>query len=249
MAKILKNNTASDIDIAALGRRVPASGQLDLDTSDFIRVASTDVISELTSLINSGDITVNDGVADLSSSEGIDYINYPDNAKSSRFDNSSNDFTADSEQEAIEEARNTIIRKTFSVTFHDGGTVSGGVDYLSWADDLGTSDEIPFVIPFNCELIAVTYTNEDPGTDNTIQIRRSNFNSGSTQNIVLSISQTNVRTACYTNFTRPSFNAGDKLAVSLQDNGGNADEPRVYLMFQTTDDTLQNLTENWSGNL
>lgn len=110
MAKILKNTTASDIDLDILGRRVPASGQLDLDTSDFARLASDASITELTTLINSGDIVVNDGVSDLSIADALAYIEYPDNAANIRFDNSSNGFTSDDVQTAIEEVGGARIQ-------------------------------------------------------------------------------------------------------------------------------------------
>lgn len=87
MSKVLKNTTASDIDLDVLGLRVPASGQVTLDTSDFLKLASDSSITELTTLINSGDIVINDGSADLSTADAIEYIKYPDQADSIRFDN------------------------------------------------------------------------------------------------------------------------------------------------------------------
>lgn len=162
------------------------------------------------------------------------------------FNNSTNDFVSDDVQDAIEEARDTLIGKIFNQSFHDDGIVVSG-RWLSMEDGLGSSDEIPFVVPFDCELIAVTYTNEDPNTDGTIFIQKADYNSGSTDSTELTLSFTNVRTATYSNFTRPSFSAGDKIAVFLENDGTNPDEPRVVLYFQIKDNTLQNLTENWSG--
>lgn len=108
MAKILKNTTLSDIDIFALGRRVPASGQLNLDTSDFIRLSSDDTITEITSLINSGDLVVNNGSNDLSIADALEYIKYPDQAKSILFDNSTAQLpnSPTNVQSAIEDLKN-----------------------------------------------------------------------------------------------------------------------------------------------
>lgn len=103
--KILKNTTLSDIELLELGVTVPASGQYEVGTSDYLILAQSNSISELTSLINSGDIIVNDGTDDLSIEDALEYIKYPDFAKAIRFDNSSNNFTSDDTQDAIEEAK------------------------------------------------------------------------------------------------------------------------------------------------
>ena len=87
MAKILKNTTIADIEVDNLGITIPASGQIDLVTGEYLLLASDDVVTELTSLINAGDIVVNDGNADLSAADGIAYIQYPDDALNIRFDN------------------------------------------------------------------------------------------------------------------------------------------------------------------
>ena len=71
MAKILKNNTASIVDIDDTGLSVPASGQLTVNQTDYsILAASSDVIILL------GDVTLtfNDGAIDLSISDGVDII-------------------------------------------------------------------------------------------------------------------------------------------------------------------------------
>lgn len=85
--KILKNTTNADIEIDSLGRTIPANDQITVELSDYIRLADPDTVSEITSAINSGDIVVNDGVADLSASEAINFIEYPDQADAIYFDN------------------------------------------------------------------------------------------------------------------------------------------------------------------
>lgn len=88
MSKILKNTTTSDIELDNLGLTIPASGQTTVAVQDYLLLGSEDSITELTTLINSGDIVVNDGSSDLSASDGINYISYPDNASNILFDNS-----------------------------------------------------------------------------------------------------------------------------------------------------------------
>ena len=78
MSKILKNTTGSNIEVKTLGVIVPASSQLDVEVTDFPLLASVDTVTELTPLINTGDIVVNDGSLDLSAAEGLRLISWPD---------------------------------------------------------------------------------------------------------------------------------------------------------------------------
>jgi len=78
MAKILKNNTASDIFLSDVGQIVPASGQLVVDPSDYDKYAqSTDTESELLA----ENLTLNNGLDDLPIDEALNLIRgiYPVN--------------------------------------------------------------------------------------------------------------------------------------------------------------------------
>lgn len=71
MSKILKNTTASPVDIPDVGQTVPASGQITIESSDdLLYKGSSDVVS----LVGDGTLVVNDGTNDLSISDGIDLI-------------------------------------------------------------------------------------------------------------------------------------------------------------------------------
>lgn len=105
MAKILKNTTLTDIESNSLGLTIPASGQVEIVTDEYLLLSSDDVLSELDPLISSGDIVVNDGTNDLDIVDGQAYIRYPDDAVSVLFDNTSNGFISNDVQTAIEEAK------------------------------------------------------------------------------------------------------------------------------------------------
>lgn len=108
MSKILKNTTTSNIEIFNLGITIFALDQVTITTDEFLLLASEDVVSELTPLINSGDIVVNDGINDLLAEKGIEYIQFPNFAESIRFlsnPEKNNGFLAKDVQEAIEEAK------------------------------------------------------------------------------------------------------------------------------------------------
>ncbi len=111
--KVLKNTTASEIDLKYLATTIPASTNRAVNVEDYIRLASDDSVAELTPLINSGDIVVNDGTNDLSVSDALAFIEYADYAPNIRFNNSTNGFAAKNVQEAIEEA---IIPPQFCLT-------------------------------------------------------------------------------------------------------------------------------------
>ena len=70
MSKILKNQTASIIELDT-GDSIPASGQLTINTTDYLLYGDSD---NVVTHVGSGDVIVNDGSTDLSISDGIDLI-------------------------------------------------------------------------------------------------------------------------------------------------------------------------------
>jgi len=102
--KILKNTTLSDIELLEVGLTIPASGQVEVNTESFLDLAADQSVSELTPLINSGDIVVNTGSIDLSAADGIEFIKYPDQAASISFDKAGTNFLSDTVEGAIKES-------------------------------------------------------------------------------------------------------------------------------------------------
>lgn len=107
--KVLKNTTLSAIAIQSIGLRIPASGQLILESTDNLQLASDQALTELSALINSGDIVVNDGVDDLSAADGFEFIKYPNFASSIRFSTIGNSFQSKNVHSAIVEAKETAL--------------------------------------------------------------------------------------------------------------------------------------------
>jgi len=98
--KKIKNQTTSAINISDVGVTIPASGEYIIPPTEYLLwVSSDDIITE----IDNENVIINDGVNDLSVIEGKNYLKYPDESKNIRFDNSSNDFEAETNQAAIEE--------------------------------------------------------------------------------------------------------------------------------------------------
>lgn len=109
MAKILKNTTGADIEIFTAGNQVvPAGSQVTLAPEDFAQQwATDDVLTEVTPLLTSGDLVVNDGNNDLNATDGLNFLRYPDTAFNVRFLSDPerlNGFVSKNVQEAIEEA-------------------------------------------------------------------------------------------------------------------------------------------------
>jgi hypothetical protein len=106
MAKILKNTTLSDMELSELGKTIPASGQITIPVQEYILLASDDSIAECTAPITNGDIVVNDGTVDLSASDGLNYIRYPDDSRNINFNNTGTGMTSTNIRDAIIEANN-----------------------------------------------------------------------------------------------------------------------------------------------
>ena len=74
MSKILKNTTGSNIELISIGLTVPANSQIIVDQTDYDLVATSDSLLEIAPLLISGDIIINDGVSDLSGSNGLSLL-------------------------------------------------------------------------------------------------------------------------------------------------------------------------------
>lgn len=71
MAKILKNQTVSDISIGDTGVTITASGEYTIPATDYpLWAASDNIVTE----VGAGNIVVNDGSVDLGISDGTDLI-------------------------------------------------------------------------------------------------------------------------------------------------------------------------------
>ena len=164
--KILKNTTMSVIILEQVGLTIPASSQIIIEPSDYLLLANEAIIgTEIETLIQSGDIVVNDGVTDLSADRGFDYIKAPDTALNIRFlgePQRSNAFVSKNVQEAIEEARENysgIVGRTFSAVFYNNGNTSN-----KWIYHVPTSeatDTLPYVGVWDMDIYGISFANKN----------------------------------------------------------------------------------------
>lgn len=128
MAKILRNTTASIIDLTKFGVTIPASGQITVVPQDYPLLAMPLIIAELSPLITAGTVVVNDGTNNLSVARGLDYLALPDYAYANRFNNTTNGYVATDVQTAIEEANKHLLAIEVSATAN--ATTTSGTDAL-----------------------------------------------------------------------------------------------------------------------
>ena len=162
--KILKNTTNSAIDLKYIGINIPANTSRTVEMADYGILASSNSVAELTPHINSGAIVINDGTNDLSVSDALVFILFPESAAKILFSNSSNGFSSSTVQEAIEEARNfPVVKKIVTLQLTKAGSTSSG--WLSLSDaDIPTSSS-PFRPLITYKVIDVMFTNENTADD------------------------------------------------------------------------------------
>lgn len=245
--KILKNTTAQEIDLINIGLVISANSQVEIDERDYLLLASVDSLSELNSYIESSEIIVNDGTEDLPIEEAKNYLKYPHHAENIRFDNTSNGFLSKNAQDAIEEARNTVVGALFNLSFEEYGSAVN--EWLEHSGDGKNSDRSPAVIPFPCELRAITFTNSDNDSDTNIQVWKSPVNQGNSREMVYELQLRNTRTGYKNDIIGVDFIPGDKVGIYLEDAGVNPDNVVVTLYFKINNEISGEGTEQWSGNL
>jgi len=242
MSKILKNTTGSDIELVSLGGIVvPASGQVTLEVTEFLDVASDKAITELVTLINSGDIVVNDGVIDITVANGrsllraLDFLRYPDTCFNIRFlsdPERNNGFVSKNAQEAIEENKTSFAGKGFQTTFAGNGIVKNA--WLNQEDTNVESDQSPDVFKYNARLVGIDFTNQNENTSVDVLIAIKDNPVTTLTGIDRSFKWTlrNTRSAFKTDQVNGFvINPGDLMAVYFVDAGGDPNDVVMTMDF------------------
>lgn len=171
MAKILKNNTGSSVAISDVGITIPASGQYTIQNQDYLLWSTS---SSVVAKINDGTLTVNDGVRDLVTARGIDFLKYPDESFNIVFKSDPqrvNGFISKNVQDAIEEVKGSSATGAGTNYLF---TKNGAVPLKSylWSGHSASYKSGPIVIGSNKIVkIAVSLKNTVASTTR-IQIRR-----------------------------------------------------------------------------
>lgn len=113
----------------------------------------------------------------------------------------------------------------FSINLQHNGSVSGGT-FLGY-NELIPGDTSPVVIPVNAVMKAFSFTNSSNTADYTLIFRKNS--TGATP--FLSVSKVNTQFFAQS-VSDQSFSAGDRIYVQYQDDGNNASDVAMTLMFQ-----------------
>ena len=257
MILIIKNTTSSLVRVEDTGQVIPANGQRKLDPRDYCLYQSSALNSvSFQKKIASQDIVINVDTEDLTADEG------------QRFLETLSNLTLQIDGVTLERAITAInLQNPNSVTVSGGtanidlspaiGNVTGSVisfvflengeaenEWLNNSEDGINSDGTPCLIPFNCQLIGITFENSYNGADVELEIWKASAGLGNWTN-VFTVSENNVRyfynrTVQNSNIT---FSIGDKLAV-FSGGCGTTDDVVVRVWLQITSSPAQNATDN-----
>ena len=135
----------------------------------------------------------------------------------------------------------------FTVIFNREGSAKDC--WLSHEGDCSNiSNQTPAIIPWNCTISAITYTNKYKDSDADISIEVAPYGDGSTNTEKHRLELRDTRSASITNFATPvNFNAGDKVGVYLYDKGKDPKNVVVTLYLTITNTTNTDYTENYHG--
>jgi len=158
------------------------------------------------------------------------------------------DSSDDGDDNPIATLLSTNFGRIFQYNFYEDGSAKN--KWLEFSDGTGC-DETAGVIPWDCKLIAITYSNERKNTDVTLEVRTAPLNSGATDVLAKGWVIVDARTGVQKNFpTDVNFSTGDKVGVYFKHTSGTyPKKPHVSLFFLITEtgNTLETITENHSG--
>lgn len=171
-----------------------------------------------------------------------------------RPDDDGDDGGVDSEDDGDVDSGSDVVLSTsnfgriFQYNFYEDGSAKN--KWLEFTDGTGCN-ETAGVIPWDCKLIAITYSNERRNTDVTLEVRTAPLNSAGNDVLGVNWVISDARTGVQKNFpTDISFSTGDKVGVYFKHTSGTyPKKPHVSLFFLITEtgNMLETITENHSG--
>lgn len=143
------------------------------------------------------------------------------------FDNSTNGFTANNVQEAIEEVEFIAAPLIVPILLTHNGTLSNNT-FLGY-DNLLPGDSTPVIAPITGNFTVFTWSNSRSFADFELEFRK-NTTVGTP---FFSWSVNNTKTASVVLPTPEPFTAGDEIYVKYVDQGFNASDAAVVLGFKS----------------
>lgn len=144
----------------------------------------------------------------------------------------------------------TFTGKGFQSSFVGNGIVAN--EWMKQEDANINSNDTMDILKYDCRLVGIDFTNANQNADSLILIAVSEAGSGSNmdRSYKWDLPTTNLRMASEANdLDGPTFNAGDKIAVYIVDQGGNASDVIITIDYIVTGSGNQTTSENFSGDL
>lgn len=224
MVKIIINNSGEQQEI--LGVQVADQDQYLVPKGKWLDLAEEDDIFDM---VTSGDYIINNGTENLSSSSGLTWI------KSLASDNSS--------QQNYDGPKGATIQ----LSFIDNGSNTN--EWLKLYGENIPSSQTFGILPFDCKLIGITWSNRYPNRDTEVELWVSGEGDGTIKTRVYSLPIIDKRYIYKTDFDPEIlFDAGDKVGVYAKDTGSNPNDVVVTLYFRVTSNDTGSGGENFSGN-
>ena len=150
-----------------------------------------------------------------------------DVAESVPFDNEGNGFDSDNVQDAIEEVDSEINPLRVPINLIYNGTLSNG-DFIGYSNLL-PGDETPIIIPITGSFVEFTWSNKNANADFALEFRL-NSTVGTP---FFTWSVDNTQTAAVVLPTPESVTIGDEIYVKYIDEGTNAQDAAIVLLFKS----------------
>ena len=148
-------------------------------------------------------------------------------ADSVPFDNDTNGFTSENVQEAIEEVQDIASPLRVPISLIYNGTLSNG-DFIGYSNLL-PGDNTPIIVPITGSFVEFTWSNNNASADFALEFRI-NTTGGAA---FFTWSVDNTQTAAVVLPVPESFSIGDEIYVKYIDEGTNARDAAIVLLFKS----------------
>ena len=142
-----------------------------------------------------------------------------------------------------------VMGKLFEITFNHEGDASN--DWLE-TDDVPTN-QTPIIIPFDCRLVALTFSNREETSKTELEIRCVAEGGGPGPSVLkYTWILDNIRTARKSNFISPiTFLQGDMVAVFAKERGDDQEpcDVRLVAHFIITASNETESLDDWTGDI
>jgi len=149
-----------------------------------------------------------------------------DVAGSTPFDNSTNGFTADDVQAAIEEVESLASPLRVPITLVYNGTLSNG-DFIGYSNLL-PGDATPIIIPISGSFVGFTWSNKVTGADFALEFRLGSTTA--TPFFTWTVTNTQIAEVAV---PAEAVTAGGTMYVKYLDQGQNAQDATIVLLFRS----------------